>query len=339
MCLIAICVEKHLSKEAFETAFTKNDDGVGFAWFNEKNQTCFKKGFMKCDEAFAFSETLPLTHVIHFRAQSIGKICPELTHPFIVSKESPLDLEGETDKNLLFMNGTSAWWEEFLAASGRYREENELFSDARALAMIIAPDNERFLHKVTAKFAIADNKAQKFYYFGDFKNDNGIIFSNDSWKKSPVTFSVKKKTENSGLVLTSGRSGINETISLNYGTNPQTNYSISNKALKPWSKDLDIRHRVLKYLLNKMSAKASYRLWNTYTTKQKGLDWAHARALKVVKQQIKGFNSTRLEKFIQADKMEFAARINFLISNGIKTLNLDQDPSSNLNKDSEQNPS
>jgi hypothetical protein len=314
MCLIAIQDENRLSKEDFEKAFERNDDGVGFAWTKD-GKSHFAKGFMDVISAWEFQSTLELPFVTHFRKKSIGEVCPELTHPFIISKESPLDLKGETEKGLLFMNGSTVWWEEYLNATGRYKEDNEKISDARALAIIISNDNEKFLKKINAKFVVVDPVTPRFWFYGTFTEENGILYSNNEWKWKNCS---KKKTEKVNQNLTNTCS---QTSTYNYK--------------KPWESQLDLKHRILRFLLNRMTEKSGLKLWNRYQKKQK-LENALERAIKIVKQQDKDFSEkleTRIRHFIKADAMEFPDRTNYLINNGIKTSDFFEDRCQSDNSD------
>lgn len=301
MCLIALNSKRHLSQEEFTKAWNTNGDGVGFAWF-EENTIRFKKGFMSKDEAYAFSETLTLPFCVHFRKASIGETSPLLTHPFIVSPDSPLMLEGDAPK-LLMHNGTVSFWKEYMNAAGHYDGAKgnistpHIISDTRAIAMVIANENQKFLHNLgTSKFIFMNLDDRKFRYYGDFVEWDGLLLSNTYWKtktKETIKIEVPK----------------NYKPSQNHTTIPVTDYK------KPWKSNQDPLNIVLKYLLDKMTENAANKLWRKYL-KKKDIGWAHTHALKVLKQQNTGLNFDRIERFtkrfIEASQKPFPDNVNHL---------------------------
>jgi hypothetical protein len=183
MCLLAICDTRHFDKDEFENAFKKNDDGFGYA-YRTKTGLKYKKGIMNVSEAWTeyerFIKKHIFPHIVHFRLGS--PVCKELTHPFVISKESELTLEGITDYDLLFHNGIISSWEDKLfniSVINGYLPEGK-FSDTRMLALALSRAGNHVIEYVNGKFAILTKDS--IITKGSFDNINGIRMSNDSYK-------------------------------------------------------------------------------------------------------------------------------------------------------------
>ena len=65
---------------------------------------------------------------------------------------------------------------------------DESMSDTRAIAMIISRNNnESFLSKINGKFVVIDSIKRKMRYYGDFTEEDGIWYSNMTWKWKNTT--------------------------------------------------------------------------------------------------------------------------------------------------------
>lgn len=188
MCVIINCFKNRPSLEVVEKCHRANSDGAGVAWLNrEKGIAEYKKGFSDPKEFHEFIHNLPMPIVLHFRSASVGGKLPALTHPFVISKESPLDLEGSAPL-LMVHNGTVHDWELLLCAANIEQPKDEPMSDSRAISMI-ADGNEKFLAKVKGNYVVIDGRGEKdnFRTYGDFKegysdDDKGMLFSNFLWR-------------------------------------------------------------------------------------------------------------------------------------------------------------
>lgn len=181
MCVILACEDEKPSLDILESCECANADGAGIAWFDNTGKASYKKN-MTAKELDAFITDLPLPYVIHFRLASVGGKNPLLTHPFEVSIDSPLRLEGSADK-LLVHNGHINDWDMYLAAAGiDTPEDKSPMSDSRAIAMIISKNNEKFLDKLRGNYVLIDATKERFRLFGHFTKENGIYYSNMIWK-------------------------------------------------------------------------------------------------------------------------------------------------------------
>ncbi len=181
MCIILIAEKEKPSLEILEKCEQTNSHGIGIAWLNDNNLAEYRKN-ITLEKTYELTQSLELPFCVHMRLASCGGHSELLCHPFEVSKDSPLKLEGECEK-LLMHNGHVHGWEKFLAAKGIYLEKDskEPMSDTRAIAMIIA-ENERFLSLLDGNFVLFDGPNHKIKMYGNFTEENGIHFSNMHWK-------------------------------------------------------------------------------------------------------------------------------------------------------------
>jgi len=190
MCIIAVSKSRHLTEEEFRNCYRNNPDGFGMSWSTGVDNR-FKKGLMTYDESWKFYQNMIKKHglkfpyVCHFRIKTEGAIIPELTHPFIISRKSPLNLKWKGDNSLLFHNGTISGWRRYLPKiESRFKEEidEDKLSDSRALAMMLPTKGKNAIVAAGKynKFAVFNKGRCKI--FGDFNEENGIYFSNDGYK-------------------------------------------------------------------------------------------------------------------------------------------------------------
>lgn len=195
MCLLAICEKKPIEKEHFEKAFFTNDDGFGFA-YRRDGKVHYFKGLMKVKEAWEFynswvKESVSYPHVIHFR---LGKpTLPELTHPFEISSLSPLSLYNDTKGQLLFHNGVVSGWKdrmfEAFALSKKIPEGPMI--DTRTIAILYHHYGQDIFRFIEGKWVVFSPTELKV--FGEFTEDDGIQYSNSTYK--PYTYTKKNNQQ------------------------------------------------------------------------------------------------------------------------------------------------
>jgi hypothetical protein len=132
-------------------------------------------------------QDIPLPFVVHFRISTIGGVTKQLCHPFPVTKDCSTDLTG-TASMVLFHNGIWNRWEE--ACMNMVLLKNAYFpngqwSDSRALAWLTHQSNTSFLRFTNQKIAIHSPK--RIHLAGDFQEDEGVLYSNLSWKNDYKT--------------------------------------------------------------------------------------------------------------------------------------------------------
>jgi hypothetical protein len=197
MCIIAYAEKRRLTHKEFSECFTHNRDGVGFAWFGE-GMNHYVKGMTEEEEAWKFYEeqVRVLPHVAHFRIASTGEVVKELTHPFIVDKNSPIKMKYSGEKPLLFHNGTISGWQSLLLTHYMNMGKSipdEPMSDTRVAAMIAAVTGRESLRFMSGRFVYWDMaKSGRNYIIADWKEEDGAYFSNDTYKpyvkKKPVLY-------------------------------------------------------------------------------------------------------------------------------------------------------
>jgi predicted glutamine amidotransferase len=187
MCVIAVCNKRKMTEDEIKNCFDRNPDGTGIGWI-EGDFNIYKKGFMNVDSFIEYYKTVNMfPHIVHFRIGTSGKNNDSLTHPFIVSAESPLLLEYKGRKSILFHNGIFSEWRKTLQILYSYGSKlcGDM-NDTRILAAMLSYFNDyTILNKIYSKFIVLDKRV---YDFGEFTEVNGIQFSNDSYKKYEFTY-------------------------------------------------------------------------------------------------------------------------------------------------------
>ena len=182
MCILAYAETRKLSKIEFDNCWKTNDDGAGFSW-RKDGVNHYVKGFMSKEEAWeAYQKIEVLPHVAHFRLTSTGTKTSDLTHPFVISQDSPVSTAWEGTESLLFHNGTVSDWERFGMShflSIGYIPEGEM-SDTRVAAMIVAKLGQKALKFMSGKFILWDKDIATL--FGKFTEEKGVFFSNSSYE-------------------------------------------------------------------------------------------------------------------------------------------------------------
>lgn len=149
--------DKPLSADMIIAGYQANDHGSGVAWREAKDGkpgVRWKKGIQNPDEVVALVEKLALPYIVHHRIASIGPKIPEMTHPFPCTKDVSLDLEGWTNKAVLFHNGT---WSEYrhkmyeAALLKGVKLPRGPFSDSRMMAWLYHLLGEGFLDDIGEK--------------------------------------------------------------------------------------------------------------------------------------------------------------------------------------------
>ena len=197
MCVILACDKEFPSLSTLKSCEVMNSDGGGIAW-NEKNKsgeivTKFRKGLTATQiNNLIVNKTVKIPAVIHFRIATVGDAKKQLTHPFVISQDSRLDLAGIIDykkeDGLLFHNGTVSEYKDILKQSLMASNSKMLkgeFSDSRIMAFISYLYGHEFLKLVEGwnKFCILDKNGITKY--GNWVNiQKGVNGSNDYFKST-----------------------------------------------------------------------------------------------------------------------------------------------------------
>jgi hypothetical protein len=184
MCVILLAGNVRPTEEMVAKAWKANDDGGGVAWkegLNRKGEptpdteVVFEKGIMNLDRMQELIATVPMPFAAHFRVASVGGVKPELTHPFIVSEDSPIQLSGRTKGALLMHNGHWGEWNTRLIDatinSNTHVPEGAEWSDSRALAWMSHLYGFNFMNLLQSQKGV-------IIWPEDFK-----VFSGPGWNK------------------------------------------------------------------------------------------------------------------------------------------------------------
>lgn len=191
MCVICHCV-KPLERDEFDACFRSNKDGAGFGWHDaETGKNMYIKGFMDVDQAWEAYQNVPVPHIAHFRLASAGGVEALLTHPFIISPDSPLSLSWQGAEGMVFHNGTISDWKVMLfslcSQLGHMPEGS--MSDTRFVAMAMARMGEDALCFFTSsKFATIDRMGTITKY-GSWEQDGDNWYTNSSYKRTAYSSS------------------------------------------------------------------------------------------------------------------------------------------------------
>ena len=199
MCIIAIkkANQPLPVEQIMQTMFRNNSDGAGFCYC-QNNEVKIQKGYMTYE---AFSEALNKVSekidtyatpmIFHFRIATHGGINPALCHPFPIShKTSVLKHLTSSTSLAIVHNGvipirtrkSVSDTMEYVTGSfyKRYRRDNRFYKNKKQRKAILAEIGN-------SKMAFLDCE-ENIYTIGDFIEDNGILYSNSSYKERAYLF-------------------------------------------------------------------------------------------------------------------------------------------------------
>lgn len=197
MCII-VAKEKGVklpSKSVLKTCFDNNDDGAGIMYVQD-NKVVIDKGYMNFKDFYKRIQKLKkrfnsdLTDkaiVFHFRIGTSGENDKKTTHPFPISNNSE-DLKKtyfKTDlgvahngiiSNYVYgkdLSDTQNFVIDFISV---FKELNKKFFLNESVMKLIEKE-------ANSKLCFLDNK-ENIYYLGDFKEEKGVKYSNNSYKEN-----------------------------------------------------------------------------------------------------------------------------------------------------------
>lgn len=164
-CVIMIVDDERPTAEMVRAGFKANPNGAGFAWRDTMKDGTkksvpivrWKKGITDVDEVVDMAAKLPLPYILHCRIPSIGGPSLELNHPFPVSKDVSVDLEGWTKGEVLFHNGTWHGWNNKMYEAALLRGiklPRAPFSDTRMMAWVYNLLGRGFLDDIDEKVIV-----------------------------------------------------------------------------------------------------------------------------------------------------------------------------------------
>ena len=187
------------SKKILETCFNNNDDGAGLMYV-KNNQVIIDKGYMTFNDFYKRIKELKkefnsdLTEkaiVFHFRIGTSGKNDKQTTHPFpITNNENELRALKTTCSVGMAHNGiiSNYTYDKLLSDTQTFiRDYVSVFKELDKKFY----KNERVMEllekQAKSKLCFLDNK-ENIYCLGDFTIDNGIIYSNTTYKASRYNY-------------------------------------------------------------------------------------------------------------------------------------------------------
>lgn len=189
MCIIAI-KEKGIQlpdEQVLKTMFKNNPDGAGFMYAKD-GRVIIQKGFMSYEnlktELFRVSDITDIPLILHFRIATSGKVDGGTTHPFpIERKRNKLKrLHCETDIGVVH-NGVIQ-----IKTNKNMSDTMQYIADKLYTYKHLQSDFYRHSYymkhierEIRSKMAFLNGKGE-IYKIGEFINDNGIIYSNHSYK-------------------------------------------------------------------------------------------------------------------------------------------------------------
>ena len=188
MCVIFVVQKDRLNPAQVSEAFSANGSGGGVAWREGdggEKVVKWRKG-LSLEEMHKACATLPIPYIAHFRIPSTGGEGMTLCHPFPVTSEVELELEGETPDYVLFHNGTWVPWKhelkQLLLAKG-LKIPHGSWSDTRALALYAYHYGVNILDIMDEKSATLSPTDLQLYASGwSFLEESGIWASNRGWE-------------------------------------------------------------------------------------------------------------------------------------------------------------
>lgn len=191
MCVImASATGKRIPEHWLELGYESNQHGAGLAWRDAK-RVHWRKG-LNLNEFMDAYRKIPenAKHVTHFRIASCGGIGNELTHPFPLTDDATLLLEGSTRGAVLFHNGHYHMYrtklEDMAAKSGgTIKIPFGPWSDSRAMAYIahkLGPGvlpffDEKIIYFSPDRFDVYGTEGNKWIL------RDGIHLSNNGWDR------------------------------------------------------------------------------------------------------------------------------------------------------------
>lgn len=199
MCVIIVKNKegKLPSKESLKNCFTRNSDGAGFMYANNKNELVIDKGYMDFDSFYnryeklceRFNDFKGKNLVMHMRISTAGGVKQENTHPFeITNNMKNMKLLHNKCEIGVAHNGVIS-----IAQPTKTQEVNGINDTMIFIKAYLNPiyeqwkecfENESFTEGINlltnSKFAILD-KNDKLTLIGDFQEHEGTLYSNASY--------------------------------------------------------------------------------------------------------------------------------------------------------------
>lgn len=212
MCVVLICPPKvRPPLPVLQACHEANPHGAGVAW-REKRRIHWRKNLSPL-AVHRLIDAVPGEVIVHFRWASVGGVDPLLCHPFPVTADSALGLEGLC-KSVLFHNGT---WSSYADARPVVGKLDGPVSDSRMAAALAFHRGGRVLRQLSGRWAVMTPKEIELY--GDWQPWRGLLVSNtyfESHLREPKKF-CSKTTHSAELRRQPGNCGQQGQLPLSFG--------------------------------------------------------------------------------------------------------------------------
>lgn len=181
--------------KAIRTASIRNDDGIGYAYKkNKQNKVFISKGYKEVEFFISCLKKKKLTVndelIIHLRIGNKGAKTAQMTHPFVLSNdtETILTTDEFVELGVMAHNGTLFDYAEYTSSFSDTFYFVQKFMYIPEIQSLLKRDVELFT--TTFKSILRSNKLAFIFpdsplvTIGDFKEDEGYLFSNDSYKRT-----------------------------------------------------------------------------------------------------------------------------------------------------------
>ena len=184
MCVILCCEKEFPNEELLKSCEISNPHGAGVSWLDKERNVHYVKGIdAKEIHKMIKGKKIELPCIVHFRIASVGTSSGEdgklLTHPFEITRESKLRLEGVLKRGtdgVLFHNGTLSDYEKILkdvVLNTSCRMLKGVYSDSRIMAFATSFYGKEFIEILDNdsynKYAVMDKDG--IHKYGDWNDD------------------------------------------------------------------------------------------------------------------------------------------------------------------------
>lgn len=202
MCVIFIADDVRPTEEMVAKAYQRNPVGGGIAWREQvKGETVVRwaKG-LELEPLQNLVKKVPMPFIMHCRKDTCGGEGKDMTHPFHVSTDSPLDLTGRTKGHLLFHNGHYNRWKDMLLETvikANKPMPKGRWTDTRAMAFIAGVYGPNTCELFDEKIAIMSPDDIEVFGTG-WMRVNGVVVSNKLWEYEHVRVTSKSDEGKAG---------------------------------------------------------------------------------------------------------------------------------------------
>lgn len=197
MCLLIVGHKAMPEASLVRMAEEQNPHGGGIAW-REGGRVRFHKGIDSNDILRIMDKIKPPV-IVHFRISTAGGVCPELTHPFPVTAQVGLELEGKTNA-VIAHNGSLINWQQLVVnhLSPANKLPAGVWSDTRAmawLAHIHGPDIFEFLGEKVAYMSGTELKVYMLNKWVNHKQKDGseVLTSYDAMEMDRMYWQAQQE--------------------------------------------------------------------------------------------------------------------------------------------------